>query len=320
MSDNNVGRRAFLKGAGIAALGAAGVIPAASLAQYAAPNSTGTARAKLKAPPNSCDCHQHIYDPRFPSHQAGEEPNGKVSDYRLVQRRIGITRSIVITPGPYATDNRVTLDAIQQLAPNSLGLAVINPSITDAELKTLADGGIRGIRCSVNMNPNSKSGISVDMLEPLSKRVNELGWHIDVNMDGDHIKAAEDVWPRLVCPIVFDHMGHLPQPMGINNPGFAVIRRLVDQNRAWVKLSLGFGASEVGPPTYSDIVSIAQAYVKASPERLVWGPNWPHPGSDDKPDDAQVFDLLAEYAPNAATRHRILVENPEVLYRFLKSS
>jgi predicted TIM-barrel fold metal-dependent hydrolase len=108
--------------------------------------------------------------------------------------------------------------------------------------------------------------------------------------------------------------------MGINNPGFAVIRRLVDQNRAWVKLSLGFGASEVGPPTYSDIVSIAQAYVKASPERLVWGTNWPHPGSDDKPDDAQVFDLLAEYAPNAATRHRILVENPEVLYRFLKSS
>jgi hypothetical protein len=33
-----------------------------------------------------------------------------------------------------------------------------------------------------------------------------------------------------------------------------------------------------------------------------------------KPDDAVVFDLLSDWAPEANTRHRILVENAAVLY------
>jgi predicted TIM-barrel fold metal-dependent hydrolase len=289
-------------------------------AQDAAPNSAGTERAKLKAPANSCDCHHHIYDTaRFAPVQPGSEPNATVADYRLLQRRTGTTRSVVVTPRPYATDNRDTLDAISQLGANARGVAVVNTTVTDAELEVLAHGGIRGIRFSINANP-AGAITTIDMIEPLAKRINALGWHIDINMDADQIVAAADLWPRVASPIVFDHLGHLPLPMGVKHPAFPIMRKLIDKGQTWVKLSFGNNYSKVGPPTYADVTPVAQAFVQAAPERMVWGSNWPHPGETEKPDDALTFDLLAQWAPNAATRHRILVENPEVLYGFAKSS
>jgi predicted TIM-barrel fold metal-dependent hydrolase len=63
---------------------------------------------------------------------------------------------------------------------------------------------------------------------------------------------------------------------------------------------------------------VALGYVKAAPERMVWGSDWPHPTekADSKPDDAILFDLLADWAPDEATRNRIPVDNPVALYGF----
>ncbi len=323
MSKNEIGRRTFLKGTGLAALSAAGVVQSEeSHAQVVVPNSLGTEAPKLKAPANACDCHHHIYDARFPFSQPGARmvPNAHVADYRLLQRRIGTTRDVVVTPAPYpasVADNQVTLDAIAQFGANARGVAIISRTITDAELKTLGEGGIRGIRFSL-ATANTVTP-AIDMIEPLSKRVNALGWHVQINMTADQIVAAGDLWNRLPSTMVFDHMGHMPQPMGIGHPAFAIVRRLVDKGRTWVKLSVTYDSSKVGPPTYADVNKVGQAYVQAAPERMVWGSNWPHPNETDKPNDAMLFDLLARWAPSEATRHRILVENPETLYGFTKS-
>jgi D-galactarolactone isomerase len=321
MNERKIGRRAFLQGAGLAALSAARIVRAdAGQTAGAVPNSSGTEAAKLKAPALACDCHHHIYDTgRFPAPQPGAEPNARVAEYRLLQRRIGTTRDVIVTPRPYVTDNRVTLDAIAQLGANARGVAVIHPTITDAELDTLVRGGIRGIRFSLSANPTTGAATTLDMIEPLSKRIAPLGWHVQINMDAEQIVAAEDLWNRLPSAIVFDHMGHIPQPAGVNHPAFKIIRRLVDKGRTWVKLSVTYDNTKDGPPTYADVSRVAQAYVQAAPERMVWGSNWPHPNETKKPDDAVLFDLLAQWAPNAKTQRRILVENPEILYGFAKS-
>lgn len=320
MSEHTIGRRTFLKGAGLAASSA--VAPGRSEGghpQSVVPNSAGTEAPKVKAPPNACDCHHHIYDVRFPFSQPGARmvPNARVPDYRLLQGRIGLTRSVVVTPAPYpasADDNRVTLDAIAQFGAHARGVAIVSPAITDAELKALAAGGIRGIRFSLALAGALTPAI--EAIAPLSKRVAALGWHVQINMTADQIVAAGDLWNRLPSTIVFDHMGHMPQPIGINHPAFTLIRRLVDRGRTWVKLSVTYDSSKVGPPTYADVNKVGQAYVQAVPERLVWGSNWPHPNETDKPNDAALFDLLADWAPSEPTRRRILVENPETLYGF----
>ena len=59
--------------------------------------------------------------------------------------------------------------------------------------------------------------------------------------------------------------------------------------------------------------------MKAAPERLVWGSDWPHPTPTASPDDAVLLDLLSTWVPDEATRNRILVANPETLYGFART-
>jgi predicted TIM-barrel fold metal-dependent hydrolase len=109
-----------------------------------------------------------------------------VQDYRLLQKRIGLSRVVIVTPRNYVTDNSVTLDAIQQLGVDSArGVAVIRPDVTDAQLKKLHEGGIRGIRFTVGSPVNVV--VTVDMIEPLAARIAEYGWHVQLNMETQQI-------------------------------------------------------------------------------------------------------------------------------------
>jgi D-galactarolactone isomerase len=283
--------------------------------EQAVPNSTGTAPPMLKAPANATDCHIHIYDPRF--QPPAEKPaNGTVADYRLLQKRIGLARVVIVQPRNYATDNSVTLDAIKQLGINKArGVGVLRPTVSDAELNALDAGGIRGIRFTTG-DPKT-AVVSSDMIEPLAKRIAAFGWHVQLNMPIDEIVATADMLRRLPTQIVFDHMGKVPSP---DHPAFGVIRSLLDQRKAWVKISGAYMYTKFGPPTYADATDVAQTYVKAAPERCVWGSDWPHPGPKVKPDDANLFDLLSVWAPDEAMRNRILVANPEALYGFPAST
>jgi len=161
-----------------------------------------------------------------------------------------------------------------------------------------------------------------EMIEPLSKRVNELGWHIQINASAPTIMEIMPILEKVPSPIVFDHLAHIPEPGGLNDPLFGKVRGLIDKGRTWVKLSGAYADTKVGPPTYSDSSVIARAYVKAAPERLVWGSDWPHPGVRDpepKPDDAILIDLMLDWAPDEAVRNRIFVDNAAKLYDFPKS-
>jgi D-galactarolactone isomerase len=263
----------------------------------------------------------HIYDPaRFPlvpnpGDKRTPPQNAAVAQYRRLQQRIGTSRVVIVTPRNYATDNRATVDAMAQLGKNARAVAVVKPSLTDSELQALHDRGVRGIRFSLTAVSGAITTIA--MIEPLAKRVAGLGWHLQFNLTGEQILMMADLLRGLPTQMVFDHLGQ-PGPSGVDHPSHAIIRGLLDQGRAWVKLSGAYSNSAIGPPHYPEATKIAQDFVKAAPERLVWGSDWPHPSEPDghKPDDAVLFDLLSEWAPNEPTRNRILVRNPEELYGF----
>jgi D-galactarolactone isomerase len=281
--------------------------------------SAGSAPAKLRAPANAADCHHHIYDARYPADPKAVLRPGDalVEDYRALQQRIGTTRHVIVQPSTYGVDNRCMLDALGAFGGEARAVAVVNDSVADAELKRMDALGVRGIR----FNLAQAGATTAEMIEPLSKRVNALGWHIQINATAPTIMAIMDILNRVPSPIVFDHLAHIPQPAGADDPLFARVRALIDKGRTWVKLSGAYQDSKLGPPSYGDSGAVARAYVKAAPERLVWGSDWPHPSEQQgKPDDALLFDLLTDWAPDEAVRHRILVQNAEVLYGFPKTS
>ena len=281
------------------------------------PNSAGTSPPRLKAPPLACDSHLHIYDPAYPMAwpKLRAQPNASVTEYRLLQQRLGTTRAVVVQPAVYGTDNRATVAAVLALGlENARGVGVLHPNVTDAELDQLHAGGIRGLRFT--QHDPATAVTSSDMIEPLAHRIAERGWHTQIHLRGDQIAAMSDLLGRLPGTVVIDHMGRLPEPQGISHPAFAVVRRLLDSGRGWVKLSGAYLETQVGAPRYPDATRVAREYVKAAPDRCVWGSDWPHPTETAKPDDAVLLDLLQEWARDEGTRRKILVDNPGRLYGF----
>ena len=316
MAGGDMSRRAVLAAA-VAGASAGAASTTGSQAQITVPWSTGTELPKTKAPPNATDCHHHIYSSRFKV-----DPNSKlrpgdasVADYRLLQKRIGTSRNVIVQPSTYGVFNDGLVEVLNEFGPSARGIAVVNTEVTDAELKRLDAARVRGIRFNL-ATPGGAT--NMDMLEPLAKRIAPMGWHVQFYMSADVTVAAKDVLNRLPCQIVFDHLAHIPQPIGTAHPAFAVVVDLLQKGKAWVKLSGAYQDTKIGPPTYADSTVVAQAYVKAAPERLVWGSDWPHPSEQDKmlPDDAILFDLLAQWAPDEAVRKRILVDNAAALYGF----
>jgi len=297
--------------AGLALAGVAGAAKAQS-----APWSTGTAPPSFPVPEGATDCHHHIYDPAFrvdPT-AALRPPPASVADYRLLQKRLGFTRNVVVQPSTYGVDNSGLVQVLREFGETARGVAVVNPSVSDAELASLNAAGVRGIR----FNVINSTAVTLDMVPALAQRIAGLGWHVQVQATGDQIVGARDLWFSLPCPVVFDHLGRLPHPGGPAHPAFAIIVDLMRGGLGWVKLSGLFHETKVGPPSYSDTAALATAYVRAVPHRLVWGSDWPHPTepADRKPDDSLLLDLLRISAGDEATLRAILVDNPVRLYRF----
>ena len=302
--------------AGAAILAASGTSATAQQVTY----SSGTEPAKLKVPANACDCHHHIYGSQYKVDPRSTLRPGdaSVDDYRTLQKRIGTSRNVIVQPSTYGTENAPTLDALVAFGPSARAVVVVDTTVTEAELKRMHGLGARGIR----FNLAQAGATTPDMIEPLAKRINDLGWHIQINAAPTTIMEVMPILEKVPSPIVFDHLAHIPEPDGINHPLFGKVRALIDKGKTWVKLSGAYADTKVGPPTYADSSAIARAYVKAAPERLVWGSDWPHPGVRDpepKPDDAILIDLMLDWAPNEAVRNRIFVDNAAKLYDFPKS-
>ena len=322
MSASSWGRRDLLKAASAGvAFAAFSTHGARDAAAQQVKYSSGTEPPKLKAPANACDCHHHIYGSQYKVDPRSTLRPGDatVEDYRQFQKRIGTSRNVVVQPSTYGTENAPTLDAVAAFGPTARAVVVVDTSVSDADLKRMHEQGARGIR----FNLAQAGATTPEMIEPLSKRINDLGWHIQINAPAKTIQDIMPILQTVPTPIVFDHLAHIPQPDGVNHPLFGQVLALIDKGKTWVKLSGAYADTKVGPPTYADATAVAQAYAKHAPERVVWGSDWPHPGVRDpepKPDDAVLFDLLLVWAPDEKVRHRILVENPAVLYDFPKSA
>jgi D-galactarolactone isomerase len=269
---------------------------------------------KLKAPAGTTDTHMHFYDGA--SSAAPGTPNpGKftVPMYQELQRRLGMSRVVVVQPNAYRDDNTVTLNSMKPFGKNAKGVAVVKPGTAQAELERLTKAGI----CAVRIMTLHGGMLGFDVMDALMAQVHPFGWHANIQLDGRELPKYEAQIKRLPGKFVIDHTGKFLEPVGTESVSFRSLLNLVDTGRCWVKLSAPYETSKTGAPKYEDVGKLAKALVKKAPERMLWASNWPHPSVRPKmPDDVELLELLADWAPDEKTRKKILVDNPADLYSF----
>ncbi len=271
---------------------------------------------RLIAPPGACDTHMHIYEERFPvSPTAVVKPGpAPVSAYLAMRKRIGVSRTVVVQPSAYGFDNSCTLEAVAAMGDSARGVAVVEETVSDAELERLTKVGMRGVRFFMLAG----GVLPWSALESMAAKVKPFGWHVQLQLDGRDLPQHAAMLSRLPVTLVIDHVGKFLEPVTIDHPSFRTLLRLVEAGRTYVKLSAPYEVSKAGPPYFDDVGALAKALVKAAPERMLWATNWPHPSvpPEKRPDDALLLDMLLDWAPDDATRRKILVDNPAAVYGF----
>ena len=227
-------------------------------------------------------------------------------------QQLGIDRVVIVQPAAYGIDNRCTLDALAELGTAARAVAVVTPDMPRSEVARLTELGVRGARFMLLRG----SVMTWDMLAPVSKLIADFGWHVQLQFDGHALPDHIDAIRRLPCPAVIDHNGKFFEPVPPEHPALQSLIGLLDTGRVWVKASAPYETSRSGPPRYEDVGLIASTLIAAAPDRVVWATNWPHGAQKAKPDNDVLLDVLLDWASDDATRRKILVENPRLLYDF----
>jgi D-galactarolactone isomerase len=274
-------------------------------------------RPRLAAPPGACDTHMHIYDHRFPLAPTAtfDPPDALVPQYLAMRKRLGVERNVVVQPTAYGRDNRCTLDAMAAIGPSARGVAVVDETVSDTELERLTQAGIRGAR----FHMLAGATVPWEILDAVAARTREFGWHVQLQLDGRDLPEREALIRQVKGTLVIDHVGKFLEPVATDHPSFRVLLRLLENGRTYVKLSAPYEVSKAGLPYYDDVGALAKVLVRTAPDRMLWATNWPHPTpitASPKPDDAHLLDMLLDWVPDEATRHKVLVDNPAKLYGF----
>ena len=282
------------------------------------PFSAGSEAPRALLPVGACDCHMHVYDAAFPTAPDARlsPPDASVADYRLLQQRIGTSRTVLVTPSTYGIDNRCMLAGLAALGDAARGVAVLDETVTEDEMRDLHRRGVRGIRFNLSLGAHPPAA----SLRPMADRIALFGWHIQLLAPPEALPSLAPVLDGLPVAVVFDHLGRIAPADTGRSAAHALVLRLVQEGKAWVKLSGGYIVSACHRPDDPALDKLARSYLDAAPQRVLWGSDWPHAtasaGLHPMPDDAKQIDTLARWCGDENRLRQVLVENPCALYGF----
>jgi 2-pyrone-4,6-dicarboxylate lactonase len=276
---------------------------------------TQTSRA---IPAGACDCHAHIYGPfdQFPLGASApfEPPLAPAQALEGLWKAFGVERGVLIQGSAYGQDHRALLAAIGRDRNNRRGVALVEPAMPDATLKHLHENGVCGARVNYVRHLNPK-GFDEAACWQVVKRIEPLGWHLELHIDAVDLGRIQEFVRESPVEVVIDHMGRVDAALGPLQAPFRTLLELVSSDsRCWVKLS---GADRLAKQGDLQTAGpFARALVKAAPERVVWGTDWPHVNLEAPLSDEALFKFLVQVAPDDLSRSRLLVDNPARLYGF----
>jgi len=280
-------------------------------------------RPATAPPPKACDTHAHVFGPasQFPyaDDRSYTPPDAPLAKYLGMLDTLGLARGVLVQGSAHGRDNAAMLDALARHPERLRGVAVADADTPPAELRRWAALGVRGLRFNHFFRGGAlhyRGGVPLSAARTLAPLMAELGWHLQLWIDVKDLPDAIPLLKTLGLPVVIDHMGRTDARAGTSSAGFQSLLRLVGDGDCWVKLS-GAHRLSMQAPDYPDVRPFHEALLRANPDRLMWGTDWPHPRIEgDMPDAGRLLDLFHHWTPDQETRRRILAANPARLYGF----
>ena len=274
-------------------------------------------KPRYAPPAGAVDAHCHVFGPeaKFPfaperKYTPCDAPKEKLFELRDY---LGFARNVIVQATCHGSDNAALVDALEGASDKARGVAVVDPKITDPELKALDRAGVRGVR--FNFLPRLVSSTPRDEFIRIAERIKPLGWHTVVYFEMPTLAGMMPFLEALPTVIVLDHMSVPEVKKGVGDAGFQrYLALLAERTNIWVKVTCPERLSASGPP-YDDVIPFARALVERFPDRVLWGTDWPHPNmTTHVPDDGQLVDMIPKFAPTAAQQKALLIDNPMRLY------
>jgi len=277
-----------------------------------------------KAPAGACDSHFHVFGPAA-QYPVGpglryQPPYAPLEDYLALAGSMGFERFVFVQPSAYARDNACMLDAMREMNPAVCrGIVDVDENVPDAELARLHALGVRGVRINVSPIQPEAPGFAEAMLPCITRldaRCAEIGWHLDFLGPGWLTSALMPAMKKMQCDFSIAHMGMYLARDGVAQPGFQALLDMLHHGdgRCWVKFTGTYRMSEA--PAFAGAEAMAHAIIEAAADRIIWGSDYPHLSFADKVGSVELFNLLGKWVPDDATRHKILVDNPQKLFGF----
>jgi 2-pyrone-4,6-dicarboxylate lactonase len=286
---------------------------------------TGPAKPSFKLPAGAVDAHCHVFGPGNAFPYAPERkytPCDASKDQLFVLRdHLGFDKNVIVQATCHGADNSAMVDALLASNGKARGIATVKRSVTDEELQTLHDAGVRGVR--FNFVKRLVDSTPRDELLEIATRIQKWNWQVVIYFEAVDLPELWDFFASLPTTVVVDHMGTPNVTKPVDGPEFELFVKFMREHKnVWSKVTCPERLSVAGPSAlngeqnaYRDVIPFAKRLVEEFPDRVIWGTDWPHPNlKKHMPDDGLLVDFIPHIASTKELQQKLLVDNPMRLY------
>ncbi|MCH2076977.1 MAG: amidohydrolase family protein [Rhodobacteraceae bacterium] len=272
-----------------------------------------------RAPAGAVDSHLHLLGDEYPLWDGRvEDPadeaslDGWLDRYRAEMSNLGFSRCVIVHSILYGADNSMTLEAVRRMGPASRGVGLLKDGATDKEMEAFATSQMVAVR----LNYVHGGVLSWAGAKKMAPALAHHGLHIQMLLHSHmHMAEIADDIRALPVPLVIDHLGWPDLSLGVDDPGFQTLLELLSEGRVHLKLSALYRLCHA---PFEDATPFVKAAMKANPDALLWGTDWPFLMLADaaQPSASTLLDAFDRACPDECTREKVLVSNPARLFGF----
>ena len=263
------------------------------------------------------DCHCHVIDPaRFPyradtNYRPANQEVAPLDSLERIMAQHGVRHALIVaTFSGYGVDLSPVLDALDRGDGRHKGIAVVDPAIAASDLARLKARGIVGVAANTAL-----AGGGDVLNDELLRKLADLDLILQLQFKNDELLAVLPSIERSGVRLVIDHCGRPFPAGGLDQPGFQALLALGRAGRAYVKLS-GYGQFSLQRPPHADTWPFVAALLDGyTPDRCVWGSDWPFLRAAERVDYGPLIALARTLVPEPAQR-KIFWETPRALFGF----